>query len=166
MPARCRLSLSRSRANPSFYGDSSVHLLPSFSAVAAFSSNLSANILLATKHSHILFFESTRNPSLQTVCVEVSDHRLESFHSVCRTSLVHFFLLALTGHFRQRIIVCGSPSSSTITDAMWRNLKLSFLHCLTHLNWGSSQPAQLLTALGMNLNSSLFSSMSTSISFC
>ena len=59
----------------------------------------------------------------------------------------------------------GSPSSSTITDAMSSYLKPSLWHCVSHMNLGSCHPAVLVTTLGMKLSSSLFSFMSTSMSF-
>ena len=66
----------------------------------------------------------------------------------------------------QRFIFSGSPSSSTIIDAMSWNLKPSFLHCQSHMNRGSYHQAESLTALGTKRNSSLSSSLSTSMSFC
>ena len=79
---------------------------------------------------------------------------LGSFFSSCVKLSIHLL----------KFIVCGSPSSSTITDAMSSYLKPSLWHCVSHMNLGSCHPAVLVTTLGMKLSSTLFSSLSTSMS--
>ena len=101
------------------------------------------------------------HPRQPTTCPAISSQRLGCF-IVCRLSLAPSFRLAsIVTVFLQKCVVCGSPSSSNITDAMSQYLKPSFQHFPSHMNLGPCHPTVLLTELETKLNSSLFPSMSS-----
>ena len=109
--------------------------------------------LLGREIFHDLTLETVRTKGQLPTGLAISSQRRE-------TLFVAYSWFAL-----QRFLVHSSPLSSTTTDTLSKYWNPSSWQCLSHMNLASCHPAELLTALGMKLRSSLFSSRSTSISF-